>query len=36
VLRLKAGDRALYSDAAARRHRQLAALMGVEARLALE
>lgn len=33
VLRLKARDRALYSDAAARRHRQLAGLMGCEARV---
>ncbi|WP_300974225.1 Ppx/GppA family phosphatase [Sphingomonas sp. LHG3406-1] len=33
VLRLKAKDRALYSDIAARRHRQLASLMGCGARL---
>jgi hypothetical protein len=33
VLRLQERDRALYSDATARRHRQLAGLMGSEARL---
>lgn len=33
VLSLRARDRSLYSDAAARRHRQLAALMGCMARL---
>lgn len=33
VLRLKSKDRALYSDAVARRHRQLANLMGCEAQL---
>lgn len=35
VLRLKAKDRAIYSDAAARRHRQLALLMGGSARVEL-
>jgi exopolyphosphatase/guanosine-5'-triphosphate,3'-diphosphate pyrophosphatase len=33
VLKLKSADRALYSDAAARRHRQLASMMRREARV---
>jgi exopolyphosphatase/guanosine-5'-triphosphate,3'-diphosphate pyrophosphatase len=36
LLRMKARDQALYSDATARRHRQLAALMGCEARVVVQ
>jgi exopolyphosphatase/guanosine-5'-triphosphate,3'-diphosphate pyrophosphatase len=36
LLRMKARDRAIYSDAAARRHRQLAAMMGCEARVVVD